>query len=925
MKKIIFLILLFFAATLFHFANQNEGDPQFKSWYKAALEIYKSENPTEADELSALQYFDQCIADLSSKNRHDSIQYDCYIKAGSIAIGLDLYDKALTYFNNAIHFGTKNKLIDSLLFPAYLFSGRTYYAKSNYDSAYYQYKKAEQIVDTYKGNVAEKERLYNVLGVIHYDFGNSNEAIRYFTRALYILESSNQDEETNEALLINYKVNILSAYIKLQAYEKADSICNLLLKMQPLTPQVANVLFSKKVAIALATKQPTIALQFIKKISFTDKNTLTINDYYAKIFRLLKRYDEGLFYAQKSIDSNKKFHANPKNLDFANAYHILGNILTDQKKYVRAVEQYQIALTKLLPQFNDTAVAANPQKFLGTFSAITLLEVLQAKAQTLRLLYDENKSMITLKNCVATYRTYFELTQFLDQSYSSDDAKLFLGQQKRILHDEPIQLCLQLYKITNDITYFDEALYFDEENKSTLLNSNRTEREHLLSSNIPDTLINTYEKYKRNITTISLKLSNPMSDSLLNAYQKELNDYEVLLAKTKQRIDDYEGKKIPSTHMNLIEIKNKLTSNQSLLSYHLFNNELITFYIDKKKQHFFKKSVNDSFYQALNLLSDEMRRPNPAIDISSFKQYLHGILLADCEPYMKQKKVITIIPDDDLHQLPFELLENKNGTLLLSQYAINYVYATRYLFAQQSLHTNTNNLLVVAPFTQKGNPYFTVLPYTNNEIKDLKGIVLKDKEATKDNLIKNSIDADILHLATHAKANNNIPSQSFIALYLLPKDSIGQYMYSAEIANLKLNNLKLVYLSACESGTGKLVKGEGLMSLSRSFANAGCNNIITSLWKADDVSTAYITQHFYQYLKKGDNQILALQKAKLDYINDPQIEKRKKQPYYWAHLIHIGQLDNTSSGGYAKKILLGLAALLLLFFVIIKIRKATSQ
>ena len=74
-------------------------------------------------------------------------------------------------------------------------------------------------------------------------------------------------------------------------------------------------------------------------------------------------------------------------------------------------------------------------------------------------------------------------------------------------------------------------------------------------------------------------------------------------------------------------------------------------------------------------------------------------------------------------------------------------------------------------------------------------------------------------------------------------------LYAPEISNLKLDSTQLVILSACETGTGQLVKGEGLMSLSRAFAYAGCPDIITSLWKAEDKTTAFLTQQLHYYLE----------------------------------------------------------------------------
>ena len=137
--------------------------------------------------------------------------------------------------------------------------------------------------------------------------------------------------------------------------------------------------------------------------------------------------------------------------------------------------------------------------------------------------------------------------------------------------------------------------------------------------------------------------------------------------------------------------------------------------------------------------------------------------------------------------------------------------------------------------------------------------------------------------------NDTMPEASLIAFYPvngLPSNENNLYLQ--EIYDLRLDSAQLVILSACETGTGQLTKGEGLMSLSRAFTYAGCSNIIASLWKADDRSTSWIIQRFYHHLQNGYDAAEALQMAKLDYLQSSDIEKRFKSPNYWAHLVLTG-------------------------------------
>jgi LPXTG-motif cell wall-anchored protein len=124
-----------------------------------------------------------------------------------------------------------------------------------------------------------------------------------------------------------------------------------------------------------------------------------------------------------------------------------------------------------------------------------------------------------------------------------------------------------------------------------------------------------------------------------------------------------------------------------------------------------------------------------------------------------------------------------------------------------------------------------------------------------------------------------------------------------------MDSASLVIISACESGDGQLVNSEGVISLTRGFAYAGCKSMVTSLWKANDRSTAIIIQKFHAYLQQGYARSEALQKAKLDYI---KAETVHKTPNYWAHLVLIGDTEPLIETSKSKNGMWMLAGLVLL-------------
>jgi CHAT domain-containing protein len=265
-------------------------------------------------------------------------------------------------------------------------------------------------------------------------------------------------------------------------------------------------------------------------------------------------------------------------------------------------------------------------------------------------------------------------------------------------------------------------------------------------------------------------------------------------------------------------------------------------------------------------------------------------------------------------------------------------------------------ILAFAPFAgkgadpgQSGSTSFSQLPASREEIEGLNGAVYIDSLATKERFLKEINKYPIVHLATHAVSSIDNAAASYIAFY--PRRSAPatdrdtarnsaptsdqdtaqnsspseDRLFLEELYGLNMNATKLVIISACETGQGELVSNEGVISLARAFAYAGCESTINSLWKADDKATSFILGEFHIYLQKGYTKSKALQQAKLDYLKSNALNK---SPAYWAHLILIGNTEPVYSGGmgyYYKAGSVIIAALLgILLFAGLKRRKKKS-
>ena len=138
----------------------------------------------------------------------------------------------------------------------------------------------------------------------------------------------------------------------------------------------------------------------------------------------------------------------------------------------------------------------------------------------------------------------------------------------------------------------------------------------------------------------------------------------------------------------------------------------------------------------------------------------------------------------------------------------------------------------------------------------------------------------IIHFATHGLLNSLHPELSGVVLSLVDEDGRSQdgFLRLHDIYNMKLG-ADLVVLSACKTGLGKDIKGEGLVGLTRGFLYAGAPRVVASLWKVDDRATAELMKLFYQrMLRDGLRPAAALRRAQIDIQKLP----RWAAPYYWA-------------------------------------------
>lgn len=204
--------------------------------------------------------------------------------------------------------------------------------------------------------------------------------------------------------------------------------------------------------------------------------------------------------------------------------------------------------------------------------------------------------------------------------------------------------------------------------------------------------------------------------------------------------------------------------------------------------------------------------------------------------------------------------------------------------------------------------------FTQPEIEEasatMKGKAFEAAAATEAEFKRQAGQANILHLAMHALTNDREPLFSQLVFTQDGDDTTEDgRLHAYELQNMKLR-ADLAVLSACNTGAGKLQRGEGVMSLSRAFKFAGVPNVVMSLWQADDLSTKTIVGDFFKNLKSGMGKDRALCQAQRAFVATVP-DQHLTHPFYWSTLMLVGDGEPLQGNGIPG-MLIAIGALLLL-------------
>jgi len=301
------------------------------------------------------------------------------------------------------------------------------------------------------------------------------------------------------------------------------------------------------------------------------------------------------------------------------------------------------------------------------------------------------------------------------------------------------------------------------------------------------------------------------------------------------------------------------------VSYHLTEKTLIIWALERGALRMQRVQVTRrALEQAVGRYRERLGRFHPVDDLA---QQLHRWLLAPVLPAGGAKRLV-VVPAGPLHVLPFAALHDGRDhvvarsavTTLPSLNALRFLPAARPAGGRRvALGWAGTGERPLSFTVREAAAVGEALPGT---------LVLGGAEATRARLLKEAAGAELLHVASHGRFDEEAPLLSALEL------ADGE-LPLVQVLGLKLK-AELVILSSCESGLGQLDGADGVLGLQAAFLLAGARRVIASLWRVSDLGSALLMKHVARRLAKGEPPEAALRGGQLE------VRRRYPHPAFWA-------------------------------------------
>ncbi|PHN07177.1 CHAT domain-containing protein [Flavilitoribacter nigricans] len=889
-----------------HFSQAQQYYRQLADWsIIVSSAIYRSQINYDLDRLDSMRVIleeAQRIIDRETLSEENFKQERIYYFRALYLEKTAQYQAASKMLDRATSILTRlEKLI--ALDSAYLSShksasGSIYYERRDFEMAINHYQAALAIFPVTRPDPEKQVGIYNNLGLAMIEMGQLSQGMDYLQKSLDILPDLDPRKEYEDFLQTYF--NLIRAYLLRKQLPAAQKYLNLAREILRDHPQDLHHWYSLM----------------------------------AQLQEQQSRLPEALSNYRASFEARKEARGadHPSVAKVQLAIGQLSHQMQDERAALRA---FQRGLQIFDRQLDSTDYYAVPR--LEKISDYYLLiQLLNHRGSTLKRLYPEASERI-----LPTFRTAIRAIDSLRLLYESDASKLLLSKEAKSVFASALELLYRQYQQQQDPALLEEAFQYMEKSKALLLLENiRKWRNIRLQRSAPkdrgDRFTELLEEEKNAKLDLILlqrtiedlqknagEQSGEKLDNLERELQKVYGQYQTIKSALSDSFPQYYRASYGDALAGIGQIREELLRDKGtrLVSYFIFGDQSFAMLIRPEGAVFqqlpeLARWENDfkSYQKALRTQGKALLEP------ATYESYVHSasrlydVLLRQLLPEDAADELrLYLIPDDILGFLAFEslLVSPPSGDqisyapaqqdYLIEHHALAYGYSATLLL--ESIHRTDgpderSDYGGFAPVFREGDVGRAIsrdcttgslmyLPYSEKSVQEtqeiLEGTAYLNEQASLQNFKASADKYRILQLATHACVDEQDALFNVI------------YFHDTTLATYEIFDIPmradLIILSACETGNGDLLEGEGIMSLSRGFYYAGSANIVTSLWPADDYATQTLMVQFNRYLKEGLPKDRALQRAKLDFLNAPNLRSLSAAPSFWANFILIGNQE----------------------------------
>lgn len=848
----------------------------------------------------ALDFANKSVTEAQASEDQKAIASSLNI-VGAIQNNLGSYDEALTNLKKALQLAEATGDQWEVA-PILSNTGATFGTMGNRTEALDYFQRSLKIREELQDSLGVAVSLNNI-GIVNYDLGNYTEALNYYKRSLKMLQEIGDKNKVamsfNNIGVVNFELgNYPEA---LERYQDSLKIKDSIGDKRGAATSLNNIGL-----VHWNLHQFNKALEYHRKSlgireEIGDKNGISMSmNNLGRVYRDMGNAPEAAKYFEDAIQIREQIGDKS---GLAWSLYDLGSLYYQQKNMEEAEK--------------------NLSEAIRISQEIEFPEVLWPSLHKKALIYrDKGKKDEAIK----LMKDSVEIIETLRRKILQAEQKAAYLQNKLEVYEDLISL---LYQTSQKV----EAFHYEQRAKARsfldLLEESRADAN--ITQGVDPDLLQREREIQAKLSNVQLKLdaerAHPKKDeNRIAGFEKERDriyrDYEELKSEIKSRNPRYAELKY-SDPAQLSEIQNLLNDDTLLLEYLLGDRESFLFAVTKDQFEMFKLPPRDEIEKRVERLRNSIADFGNASAQTFYLQEsskLFADLMGPMKNFGSKKTKLLIAPDGSLYHLPFQALTTKevssSGQIefqslpyLAKRYQISYIQSASILKISGNQHESAGTQKKLLAFadpiygknqTDQSDPVLQTafgetdqemrrLTFSNDEVTEIASLFPKGNvklclrdQATEDNIKKiNLEDYQMLHFAVHGIANEAKPQFSSIVLGRASGSKEDGYLQMYEIFNLKMK-AHLAILSACESGLGKKVRGEGIIGLTRAFEYAGAQNVMVSLWKINDRSTAEFMTSFYKKLQRdGDDK--AVEEAELEMIRG-----KYSHPYYWAAFVLYG-------------------------------------